>query len=265
MKRIIFCTLLTGALLISCEKSGNDSQVGERLVKSVEITIPDEGMVTYDFRYNDKNKLSEMSEFYDGNEMAHSEYYYSDNTIIMRGDELEFVWKLNSRNQINQRTLNVGYGVTTTDYYYDSDGLLTYKEARYRNHDDNYSMKEKITYTRKDGNIITSTYFYNGNEEFKEYFTYTDNINKANLDLLAIVSMHFCEAGYPCGLYELDKTVFTSLGNRNLLRTYQYEDSDYVDVVNLSYDFDKDGYIVKIDAYYADDNELCVSAKVNYL
>lgn len=265
MKRLFICTLLAGALFISCEKSENGSQIGDRLVKSVEIIIPDEGIITYDFRYNDKNKLSEMSIFYDGNEITHSEYYYSDNTIIMNSneeEEWEYVWKLNSRRQINQLTYNVDYGVMTTDYYYDGDGLLSYKEKRY--HEDDYSCNEKISYTRKDGNVITSTYFYNGNEKFKEYFTYTDNINKANLDLLAIISRHFCEAGYPCNFYELDRSVFTSFENRNLLRTYQYEDYDY-SVVNLNYDFDKDGYIVKIDAYYADDNELCVSAKVNYL
>ena len=63
---------------------------------------------------------------------------------------------------------------------------------------------------------------------------------------MAICGRFFIE--YPCELIEMDKSVFKSLGTKNLIKTFaseQYEDDNW----SFAYEFDNDGYVTRIDLY----------------
>ena len=76
---------------------------------------------------------------------------------------------------------------------------------------------------------------------------------------MAIVGNFFIE--YPCQLTEMDKSVFKSLGNKNLIKTFaseQYKSDNW----SFAYEFDNDGYVTRIDLYM--DKRLNGSVTVQY-
>ena len=256
------------ALLAGCEKEdGGDSKKDgsfDRIVKSVDITAKGDqessSTLSYEFKYDSKNRLTDAIIFYNGNEQSHGQWTYSGNNvkiIDLYDDDSSIEWTFNSRGMVNEKVTNYGteYITNITKYYYDSDGYLNSKIVR----NDQNDIYVEFTYTRDCGNVVICR--YDGGHGLTKTFkyTYTDYKDKANIDLMAICGNFFIE--YPCEMIEMDKNVFKSLGNKNLIKTFaseQYEDDNW----SFAYEFDDDGYVTHIDLYM--NKRLHASVAVRY-
>lgn len=264
MKKLLLFFLPLAALLAGCEKEGGDSKKDgsfDRIVKSVDITAKGDqdytSTLSYEFNYDSKNRLTDAIIFFDGNEQSHAQWNYSGNTVKMidlYDDDYSIEWKFNSRGMVNEQVAHYGVGYITR-YYYNNDGYLNSKIQTC----DQHGFYEELTYTREGGNVVLYTRESNDEEKETYKYTYTDYIDKANIDLMAICGNFFIE--YPCKLIEMDKSVFKSLGTKNLIKTFaseQYEDYNW----SFAYEFDEDGYVTRIDLYM--DKRLHGSITVQY-
>ena len=245
MKKLLMFFLSLAVLLSGCEKDKVASGTYNRLVKSVDITAKGDqensSTLSFEFKYDSKKRLTDAIVFYNGNEQQHGQWSYSGNTVKMidlYDDDYSIEWTFNSRGKVNEVVSN--YGIAK--YYYDSDGCLNSKIET----NDQYGVYKELTYTRECGNVVLCRYedIYDPIRTYR--YTYTDYKDQANIDLMAICGNFFIE--YPCELIEMDKSVFKSLGNKNLIKTFaseQYEDDNW----SFAYEFDGDGYVTRIDLY----------------
>lgn len=266
MKKLLLLFLPLAALLAGCEKEGDDSKKEGsfyRVVKSVDITAKgdedDSSTLSYEFKYDNQNRLTDAIVFYNGNEQSHGQWSYPGNTVKMidlYDDDYFIEWTFNSRGLVNEQLSYYGEDSEyVTKYYYGNDGYLNSKIQTC----DQHGFYEELTYTREGGNVVLYTRESNDEEKETYKYTYTDYIDKANIDLMAICGNLFIE--HPCEMTEMDKTVFKSLGNKNLIKTFaseQYEDYNW----SFAYEFDNDGYVTRIDLYM--DKRLYVSITVRY-
>ena len=250
-KHIIFSFIAYILVCVTgCEKNdGHSNGQYTKLVKSVDIAANYEGQVetiSFDFKYDNNNRLTELIQFYNGNEIGHGKWVYSENRVKMtdlNDDDFSIEWVFNSRGFVNEQiyTSRNQYEYHTR-YYYGSDGYLSSKIETSDYID--YYRTEK--YNREDGNV-TILSIESDNREDTYAYTYTDYTDRANVDLMAILKGQGL-IEYPCEGLELDRTVFNSLGNKNLIKSFasqQYED----DNCSFAYEFDKDGYVSRIDIY----------------
>ena len=254
------------ALLAGCEKEdGGDSKKDgsfDRIVKSVDITAKGDqdytSTLSYEFNYDSKNRLTDAIIFYDGNERSHGQWSYLGNTVKLIDlyyDDYSIEWTINSRGLVNEQVSYYGENSEyITRYYYNNDGYLNSQIQTC----DQHGIYEEFTYSREDGNVVLYTHEDSDGKATYKY-TYTDYTDKANIDLMAIVGNFFIE--YPCQLAEMDKSVFKSLGTKNLIKTFaseQYEDDNW----SFAYEFDNDGYVTHIDLYM--DKRLNGSVTIRY-
>ncbi len=255
MKKLLLFFLPLAALLAGCEKEGGDLKKDgsfDRVVKSVDITYIDaEGgqeysfTLSYEFKYDNQNRLTDAIVFYNGNEQQHGQWSYSGNTVKMidlYDDDYFIEWTFNSRGLVNEQLSYYGEDSEyVTKYYYGKDGYLNSKITT----SDQRGHYEELTYTRDGGNVVLYTLEQNDHKDTYKY-TYTSYTDKANIDLMAICGNFFIE--YPCEMIEMDKSVFKSLGTKNLIKTFaseQYEDDNW----SFAYEFDEDDYVTRIDLY----------------
>ena len=252
-------------LLAGCEKAEGDSEKDgsfDRVVKSVDITAKGDqessSTLSYEFKYDSQNRLTDAIIFYNGNEQSHGQWRYSGNTVKMidlYDDDYSIEWTINSRGLVNEQVSYYGENSEyITRYYYNNDGYLNSKIQTCNQH----GIYEEFTYSREGGNVVLYTHEDSDGKATYKY-TYTDYTDKANIDLMAIVGNFFIE--YPCQLTEMDKSVFKSLGNKNLIKTFaseQYKSDNW----SFAYEFDNDGYVTRIDLYM--DKRLNGSVTVQY-
>lgn len=86
MKKLLLLILPLTALLAGCEKEGGDSEKDEsfdKVVKSVDITAKGDedytSTLSYEFKYDNQNRLTDAIIFYNGNEQSHGQWSYSEN------------------------------------------------------------------------------------------------------------------------------------------------------------------------------------------
>ena len=255
--------LSLAVLLSGCEKDKGTSGAYNRLVKSVDITAKGDqensSTLSLEFKYDSKKRLTDAIVFYNGNEQSHGQWSHSGNTVKMidlYDDDYSIKWTINSRGMVNECIGYYGEGSEyITRYYYGNDGYLNSKIQTF----DQHGSYEECTYAREGGNVVLYSYDDNDVQKQTYRYTYTNYVDKANIDLMAICGNFFIP--YPCAMIEMDKSVFKSLGNKNLIKTFaseQYEDDNW----SFAYEFDGDGYVTRIDLYM--DKQLYGSITVRY-
>lgn len=249
MKKLLLFFLPLAALLAGCEKEGGDLKKDgsfDRVVKAVDITAKGDedysSTLSYEFKYDNQNRLTDAIVFYNGNEQQHGQWSYSGNTVKMIDlyiDDYFIEWTFNSRGLVNEMLMDSEY---VTKYYYGNDGYLNSRITTC----DQRGYWEELTYTREGGNVVLCSCEDSYDQKHTYKYTYTDYTDKANIDLMAICGNFFIE--YPCEMIEMDKSVFKSLGTKNLIKTFaseQYEDDNW----SFAYEFDEDDYVTRIDLY----------------
>lgn len=255
------------AFLAGCEKeNGNSKKDGpfDRVVKSIDITAKGDqdysSTLSYELKYDSKNRLTDAVIFYNGNEQSHAKWSYSVNSVKMidlYDDDYCIEWIFNSRGVVNEQVFYYGEDSEyVTKYYYGNDGYLNSKIETW----DQYGGYTEYTYTRESGNVVLCTY-EDGYGKSKYMYTYTDYTDKANIDLMAIICVDLLEYPYPCNGAEMDKNIFKSLGNKNLIKTV-VEDGEDDWRWSFAYEFDDYGYVTRIDLYM--DKQLNGSVTVRY-
>ena len=232
-----------------------------RLVSSVEVSGSEGGRtysLAYDFKYDVSNRLTDIIVFYEGNEKAHAMFLFMDDKIRMidlYDDDYSMEWRFNTRGLVNTQITYSGENEYETEYYYGKDGLLSSRvETREQS-----GYRHEQTYDRAEGNVVMYS-SGDSEEESSYYYTYTDYVDKSNLDIMAIVGNEIL-SGYPCKMTEMDKSVFKSLGNTNLPKTFinpRYDDDSW----SFTYEFDAEGYIALINVF--NDGTLRYSLTVKY-
>lgn len=234
-----------------------------RLVSSVEVTRTegdDTHSMAYDFKYDESDRLTDIIVFYDGNEQGHAKFIFMDDKIRMidlYDDDYSMEWRFNTRGLVNTQITYYGEDEYETEYYYGKDGLLNSRvETREQS-----GYRHEQTYDRAEGNVVMYTYSSSDSEEeSSDYYTYTDYVDKSNLDVMAIIGNELL-SGYPCKLTEMDKSVFKSLGNTNLPKTFinpRYDGDNW----SFTYEFDAEGYLTLINTF--NDEDLNFSMTVKY-
>ena len=240
--KAILCKTMSAVLMgiismvfTSCQEETETYQGEEENVdKSVKsITIDDTDVIS--FEYNSQGQLTYVSDgYYNGN---YSYQYYTDSVVVIikytsYGEEhqIKLKYYLEDERVIKAETED---GVHFIDY--DNNGYVSNVRNDWRN----------VTYTYREGNMVEAK---EGDEGV--IATYSEYSNKANICLNGILSPE-----WPLDINDdIDDMVFIpwvkTLGtySNNLCtnyKTYGFESYNTVDE-NISYMFDKDGYITQI-------------------
>jgi hypothetical protein len=137
MKKLLLFFLPLAALLAGCEKEGCEKEGGDlkkdgsfnRVVKSVDITAKGDqdysSTISFEFKYDNQNRLTDAFILFNGNEQSHSQWSYSGNTVKMidlYDDDYFIEWAFNSRGLVNERLSYYGEDSEyVTKYYYGKD------------------------------------------------------------------------------------------------------------------------------------------------
>lgn len=248
-------------LSAGCDLIDGDNGSKKRVVNSIEIIgiMEEDAYMQYEFQYDKKNRVTDIIVFNSGNEQQHAVFSHSKNSISMidmYDDDYRVEWQLNSKGLVNQKIVTTDGDEYFTHYFYGTDGMLKSK---------NYEWTEESIFNRENGNVVSATLQSDNEEYYRCFYTYTSYLDKSNLDIMAILVGTFAE--YPCEIPELDKTVFKSLGNRNLPQTcnqvvYYNEELRYDDNWEYRYVFDSDGYLTKVKMYR--DDEYFADIQISY-
>lgn len=256
----VVCALV---VLVGCTVEGRDVDKG-RLVTVIDVnSVNQESNISYEFRYDDSGRVSDMSIFVHGNEQDRASFSYSSDKIILTGtlgELYSYEWELNSRGLVNSRKMVSDDSEYVYYYAYGEDRLL-YAQSMLA---ESYNINE--IYERENGNVVRSistVYYDEYSQEYTDeyYYTFTSSVDKSNLDIMAVIG-NGCLSGYPVQITEMDKSVFKSLGNRNLPKTF-INPNNPEDSWNFTYAFDKYGYLKGVDVFMDNNLEFRVSVIYN--
>lgn len=228
---------MSALLLTSCEKTPSDVSGSVKLIKMVNYTIIEKagGEIYsngYDmhFTYDGDKRLTAI-EFLEsiGNHGELMSFRYS-------GSEVWYDYAGGSTFKFeNGRVVSFDNEYESQKYFYDAKGMLNQKQY----------ITGNSTYTtvfERYGGDIVKIHNNAGTEEI----IYSDYEDKMNLDL-----WQFYSSGPLIAEYAIDRSVFKNIGSTKLplfIRTA------YGDIIELSYEFDSDGYPVTIKSTWKNDH-----------
>ena len=234
MKRLFALLLFFVLVTAGCQKENVDSKIEEsgngKLIRVISVASMDgydANMYNLHFVYDDNEKLIEIKFIY--------EEETENLTFTYFGSEVYYGYEGGSILKFkDERVVSFESEYVTEKYHYDANGMLNQKQ--YTSGNKTYTT----IYERSGGNII-KIYRPNGGVEEISYSDYED---KMNLDL-----WEFYASGPIIAEFAFDRTVFKNIGSTELPTFIKAKDGD---TIEISYEFDKDGYPVKIKSVWSD-------------
>lgn len=243
MKKLLLLFLPLAALLAGCEKEGSYSEKDEtpgngKLINMINMTIMEKdgeeystGRYNLQFAYDENIRLAEIRfvEVYENEESIEnlSFTYFKDEIYSDYAGGTIFKFK-------EERVVSLENEYWIEKYFYDAKGMLN--QTQYIQGNSTYTT----IYERSEGDII-KIYGPKGERTEIVYSGYKD---KMNLDL-----WEFYSSGPLIAEYAIDRTVFKNIGSTKLPASIKTE---YGDTIELFYEFDKEGYPVKIKSVWSD-------------
>ena len=234
MKRLFALLLFFVLVTAGCQKENVDSKIEEsgngKLIRMISVASMDgydANMYNLHFVYDDNEKLIEIKFIY--------EEETENLTFTYFGSEVYYDYEGGSILKFeDERVVSFENEYVTEKYHYDANGMLNQKQ--YTSGNKTYTT----IYERSEGNII-KIYGPNGGVEAISYSDYED---KMNLDL-----WEFYASGPIIAEFTIDRKVFKNIGSTELPTFIK---TKYGDTIEISYEFDKDGYPVKIKSVWSD-------------
>ena len=234
MKRLFALLLFFVLVTAGCQKENVDSKIEEsgngKLIRVISVASMDgydANMYNLHFVYDDNEKLIEIKFIY--------EEETENLTFTYFGSEVYYDYEGGSILKFeDERVVSFENEYVTEKYHYDANGMLNQKQ--YTSGNKTYTT----IYERSEGNII-KIYGPNGGVEAISYSDYED---KMNLDL-----WEFYASGPIIAEFTIDRKVFKNIGSTELPTFIK---TKYGDTIEISYEFDKDGYPVKIKSVWSD-------------
>lgn len=253
-------------IMAGCEKGNTTENIDSNsyLIESIEVT-PTTGeqkrKLVYEFKYDTQGKLVECIAELNGNERQHVKWTHTDNSVRLvdvndYNDSFYIEWTFNSKGLIKEQIQNYVYLKESTSivYIYDREGWLCSKQIDANYSDGNGGVihdKSTLKYERSKGNVIS----YFGASFISTYTEITDNLN---LDIMPIIE-GLVPMAHPCTAFEMDRSTFKNLGNRNFLRSISQTNDN---TVRLEYGFDKNNHLTEVRVY--SNEEYCYNVTIGY-
>ena len=232
MRRLFYIMMaFVPFLFCGCEDDSipdGDSGAAEvsKLVSKVENCNIDDDSEVYSFYYDSMGRLTEMK--YNGE--TECLYTYSDGVLSLKENEEDAEADFLYFNDNVATRIVYSWGGKVF-FVYDENCRLSsqYRENPISHYENTYE------YIWDEGNIVEVS-----DDNGKEVRIYYDREDKFNIDVLSILEFGIVD---DCAV--LDKSVFKGIFCRNLLKRIEGRSAKYP-ILSLSYEFDSDGYPVKV-------------------
>lgn len=211
-----------------------DGETDQKLVKTITYTGDGEHG-EYGFHYDEYGRIEKVTEKSD----------YSDREIIYKWDDK------NKRMTVSPTSRYTGDPAT---YHFNDSWVLEKYESelgtRYMTYNDDGYIHHYETFNNRDfycewegDDMISQTWYQNGEVQETTYFAYYDIPNKCNIDFLC-----YSESNFTPESEMSDRNIFRNFHSSNLL--LHVVDENYYHF--FSYETDSEGYPTKVSIYYGE-------------